>query len=376
MIFAFIPARGGSKGIPNKNIKPIAGKPLIQWVIEAAQDCELIQRVTVGSDSELIRKVARDCNAMAVDRSRRNASDTATSEEALLEYVKETRLDPDDILVFIQATSPLVTSDEIKRGIEAVLDGADSALSVVRQKRFIWKDGTPSYDLKDRPRRQEHDGFFVENGAFYITRVKSLKESGCRVSGNIVSIECSPESYYEIDEPEDWMIVENLLLNRKPKVDLSNIKLFITDVDGTLTDGCALVDADGNEQKKFNVRDGMAVGFLKDAGISVTFVTGSIEQCIKRRAEKLGLDSIFQGVKNKAALLDIVCKIFNVTPEEIAYIGDDTNDLEIMKLVGYSFCPQDSEPEVIQLVDCIIDRNGGQGAFRKAADIILSSRRS
>jgi mannose-6-phosphate isomerase-like protein (cupin superfamily) len=121
------------------------------------------------------------------------------------------------LIVFIQATSPLLKTEEINKGIEMVLTKKfDSAVSVVRQKRFLWSEnGIPSYDLLNRPRRQDWDGHFVENGAFYISRVKDILNSGCRVSGRIGLVECSEKSYYEIDEPNDWEIVESIANSQK-----------------------------------------------------------------------------------------------------------------------------------------------------------------
>lgn len=208
MIYAFIPVRGGSKSIPLKNIKPIYGLPLVQWVINSANN-STISKVVVSTDSHKIAEKIQ--SAEIFWRSPETASDTATSESALIEFAKT--LNPEDIIVFIQATSPLLTSDEIDEGLKLILSNKyDSILSVVRQKRFIWNpDGTPTYDTLNRPRRQDWDGILVENGAFYISRVKDILESQCRISGKLGMIECSEESYYEIDEPSDWLIVEELL---------------------------------------------------------------------------------------------------------------------------------------------------------------------
>lgn len=211
MIYAFIPVRGGSKSIPLKNIKPIHGLPLVQWVINSANN-SIVSKVVVSTDSQEIAEKIQ--SAEIFWRSPETASDTATSESAVIEFVKT--LNPEDIIVFIQATSPLLTSDEIDEGVELILTGEyDSVLSVVRQKRFIWNpDGSPTYDLSNRPRRQDWDGILVENGAFYISKVKDILETSCRISGKIGMVACSEESYYEIDEPSDWIIVENLLKQR------------------------------------------------------------------------------------------------------------------------------------------------------------------
>jgi N-acylneuraminate cytidylyltransferase len=212
MAVAFIPLRGGSKSIPLKNIKILYGKPLAQWVIDTANSCEYVDRVVVSTDSQIIADSVKNCEIFW--RSNQTSTDTATSESALIEFCKNGfGIYSDDIVAFIQATSPLLTSEELCRGIDLVKTNKfDSALSAVKQKRFVWdKDARPSYDLHKRPRRQDWDGYFVENGAFYISKVKDILFSKCRLSGSIGLIECSEESYYELDEPQDWNIIENLL---------------------------------------------------------------------------------------------------------------------------------------------------------------------
>ena len=212
-IISFIPLRSGSKSIPLKNIKPIAGKPLAQWVIDASNKSKYINDTFISIDDKVISDSLIDCEIFW--RSKETATDEASSESALIEFCE--KLKKDDIVVFIQATSPLLKSEEIDKGIEMVLSGDyNSVLSVVRQKRFIWNDdSTPTYDLNNRPRRQEWDGYLVENGAFYISRVNDILNSKCRISGKIGMVECSEESYHEIDEPSDWVIVENLLKLKK-----------------------------------------------------------------------------------------------------------------------------------------------------------------
>lgn len=217
MITAFVPLRGGSKSIPKKNIKDLNGKPLAQWVIDSARRSKFINNVIISTDSKEIEDSLNNCESFL--RSKETATDNATSESALLEFCNGR--EPNEIIVFLQATSPLLITSEINAGIEKVLNGYDSAVSVVRQKRFIWSlwdgEGHPNYDLDNRPRRQDWEGYLVENGAFYISTVKNILNSKCRVSGKIALIECSEESYYEIDEPSDWHIVEALLNARENK---------------------------------------------------------------------------------------------------------------------------------------------------------------
>lgn len=214
---AFIPARGGSKSIPLKNIKLFAGKPLVYWAARAAVDCPDVDRVFISTDSEQIKNTVTSfklARLEVIERSRQSASDTASTESAMLEFAEKYEFDH---IVLIQATSPLLAAEDLTNGLRLVKH-ADSVLSVVRQRRFLWKQDEYAmplnYDYNNRPRRQEFDGFLVENGAFYITGRKSLLKTGCRLSGKIKTWEMPEESYFEIDEPTDWIIAESLLKRR------------------------------------------------------------------------------------------------------------------------------------------------------------------
>ena len=213
---AFIPVRGGSKGIPLKNIKEFCGKPLLYWTAKAANDCDYIDKVYICTDSERIKEVALSMGLSKVEvigRSSYTATDTASTESAMLDFAN-TYASKDIIL--IQATSPLLEKSDLDGACRKYIEGKyDSLLSVVRQKRFIWKEEldevTPvNYYPNKRPRRQEMEGYLVENGAFYITKSSCLLKSGCRISGKIGFYEMNEKTYFEIDEPEDWVIMEKV----------------------------------------------------------------------------------------------------------------------------------------------------------------------
>lgn len=222
MNVAFIPVRGGSKSIPLKNIKELNKKPLVYWTVKAASDCKYIDKVFVATDSDRIRETVEKFGMDKVEvigRSIESASDTASTEFAMLEFAKDYEFDN---IVLIQATSPLLTEKDIDGGFELFhMENTDSVLSVVPQKRFNWtKDenglATPlNYDFYHRPRRQDFDGYMTENGAFYITSREDLLRTKNRMSGNVRAYEMDEKTFVEIDEPSDWVIVEHLMDTRK-----------------------------------------------------------------------------------------------------------------------------------------------------------------
>lgn len=388
---AFIPVRGGSKSIPLKNIKEINGRPLVYWVLDAAVQCPLIDRVYLCTDSDPIReKVNAYCSKyqcadklLCIDRPAETATDTASTESAMLYFAEA--YPKFEHIILIQATSPLLTAEHLSQAIEQYETNAwDSLLSVVRQKRFCWKtDGSSfqpiNYDYLNRPRRQEFEGYLVENGAFYINSRKGLLADGCRLSGKVGAYEMPEETYFENDEPSDWIIVERLLKKHGvPEESLSNrlqkIKMVLTDCDGVLTDGGMYYSEQGDELKKFNTKDGMAVQLLREHGIRFGIITGENVELVRRRAEKLKADECYVGVSNKVAVLDEICAKYGLTYEEIAYIGDDCNDEAILKRVGLPCSVSNATPKVKNTALYLTKSSGGQGALREVAELILTAR--
>lgn len=388
MNVAFIPVRGGSKSIPLKNIKNIAGRPLVYWTIKAACQCSQIDKVYVATDSEAIRETISsfvveshkgEYNKLCViDRSEASATDQASTESAMLEFAE--KYDFDNIAL-IQATSPLLDADDLTKGFSAYsTDDVDSVLSVVRQKRFNWQIDSQgmaqatNYDYFNRPRRQEYDGYLVENGAFYITSKERLLKYKNRISGNIKAVEMNENTYFEIDEPSDWIIIENLLnLKIKNQPKKNQIKMFLTDCDGCLTDGGMYYSEKGDELKKFNTRDGMAIKLMREKGILTGIITGEKTKLVKRRSEKLHTDILELGCNNKLETVKDICQKHGISLAEVLYIGDDINDVELLKAVGYSCAPSDAMQEVKEIVD-YISVNGGSGVIRDVYERFIANR--
>ncbi|WP_153463205.1 MULTISPECIES: acylneuraminate cytidylyltransferase [Sediminibacillus] len=385
---AFIPVRGGSKSIPLKNIKLMNNYPLIYWTMSAAVKSKYIDQVYISTDSEIIANKVDElknlfddkaaAKIVCITRSAETATDEASTESALMEFAEKYTFKH---VFLIQATSPLLTFRDLDCGYEKFLKGKyDSLLSVVRQKRFIWeeRDGSVipvNYQPEGRPRRQEFSGYLVENGAFYVTSKPALLESGVRISGNIGHYEMSEDSYFEIDEPQDWNIVEQLL-KRSGKNELEekvkNIKLVAMDSDGVLTDAGMYYTEQGDEIKKFNTKDGMGVSLLHAKGIKTAIITGENSKAVKRRGEKLGIEQVYLGVKNKVKVIDELAAFYNLTYQEIAYIGDDINDLEVLRKVGLSFSVEDALSLIKNEVDYVTAAKGGQGAVREVTEFFLS----
>lgn len=379
---AFIPVRGGSTSIPLKNIKPMLGRPLVYWTARAAALAPSIDAVYVATDSPAIKEAVEALQLPKVEvigRSPETATSTASSESALLEFAEAHEF---DTVVFVQATSPLLQADDLERGLELMrTPGCDSVISVVPDKHFYWTrnaDGTTqpgNYDVRHRPRRQEFTGCWQENGAFYITGRTALLASRCRVSGTIYPLPMPEDTLFEIDEAEDWPIIEMLLRNRLAKETRgalgTDIRVFLSDCDGCLTDAGMYYDERGNELKKFNTRDGMAFSLLHKAGIKCGIITSETSPAVERRAQKLRLEFLEMGCADKLAAAQAICAQEGISLKHVAYVGDDLNDVALLQAVGASFAPHDACEQVRQAADVVLDRCGGNGVIREAAELLL-----
>jgi N-acylneuraminate cytidylyltransferase len=382
---AFIPVRGGSKSIPLKNIKLLCEKPLIYWVISALEKTDKVDEIIVATDSDTIEEVTLSFKFQKVKVYRRlpeNATDTASTESVMLEYIERNSLKNEDIFMLVQATSPLTESNHFLEALELYDKGKyDSLLTCVRNYRFFWnEDGTSkNYDYLNRPRRQKFDGQLMENGAFYINTVGNIKQVKNRLSGNIGIYEMPEYTGIEIDEPDDWIIMESLMKKYVLSRNKSNrkIKLFLSDVDGVLTDCGMYYSEHGDELKKFNTRDGMAFQLLREAGIKTGIITSEKTKIVKNRAKKLNIDFVLQGKKEKGKLDSALtlCDKLDISLAEAAYIGDDINCKKLLENVGYAFCPKDAV-DVIKNINGIhiVDSKGGEGAVREIVDNLMENR--
>ena len=161
--------------------------------------------------------------------------------------------------------------------------------------------------------------------------------------------------------------------NKQLQAKCKKIKLVITDVDGVLTDGGMYYSEKGELFKKFNTKDGMGVELLHKASIKTVFLTGENSKIVKIRAKKVNADDCHINIKQKEKIFSEICKKFNVKPLNVAYIGDDVNDLKIMSCVGLTACPSDAQKQIKLISDLKCEREGGKGAFREFANVILDS---
>ena len=385
MVIAFIPVRGGSKSIPLKNIKPFCGKPLVCWNLEALEACPLVDSIIVATDSDIIEEVVRSKHYLKTSiyrRSLESASDTASTESVMLEYLSKANIPANTVFILVQATSPLTQTVHFTEALQMYESGNyDSILTCVRNKRFFWSECGKSlnYDYTSRPRRQEFAGTLMENGAFYISIVKNILDSGNRLSGRIGIYEMPEYTAAEIDEPEDWLYLEGLMQRHiifSRKGAAKTVKLFLSDVDGVLTDAGMYYSESGDELKKFNTHDGMGFRLLREAGIKTGIITTENTRIVENRARKLNVDFLYQGRRDggKLAVAKEICSNEGIALDEVAYIGDDINCFELLSAVGCAACPANALPKIKSIPGILqLQKCGGDGAVREFVEWILNN---
>ncbi len=390
-ILALIPARGGSKGIPGKNLVPLGGKPLLVHSLEQALATLAVDRVVVSTDDDAIARCAIEHGAEVVRRPAELASDEASSESALshaLDALKASDGYEPDLVVFLQATSPLRAPGDVGRAIRTLdRQGADSLFSASPLHGFVWRrQGAElealTYDVRRRPRRQDIGEDLLENGSIYIFKPEILRRHDNRLGGKIAVFPTHPLHSFQVDEPADLELFEQLLALPGPGAparaeregpDLSGIRFLVLDFDGVLSDNRVIVHQDGTEAVRCDRSDGLGVERLLAAGrVEIAVLSKESNPVVAARCRKLGLPCT-QGHDDKLPQLEKMAAERDVCAEQIAYVGNDVNDLEVMAWGGVGIAVADAYPQALAAADLVTRRPGGRGAVREVCDLLLAA---
>lgn len=390
-VVAIIPARGGSKGVPQKNLQEVGGIPLVVRAVRAARDSSVVDRVIVSSDDEEILALVAEAGAEIHHRSVATASDTASSESALIEVIRDLALDGiGGSLAFLQCTSPFIAGYDVEAVLAPVLAGvADATFSAVPFHGYLWVplphgDARPvGHAGQRRARRQDESPRLLETGAVYAMRIEGLLEHGTRFHGRTVAVAVDPRRAIEIDSPEDLAVARAIapLLDAAPDVEfndgalpsLGEIDLVVLDFDGVFTDDRVLVTADGTEAVFCDRSDGRAVRKLREH-VDVLVLSSEIDPVVRARCAKLGLESSQGHGDGKGAVLLQELVRRGVEPERVLYVGNDTNDLECLRLVGHPVVVADAPAHVRSAARTVLAQSGGRGALRELAERLLQKK--
>lgn len=375
---AIIPARGGSKGLPRKNVRPFCGKPLIAWTIEAALGARSVKEVVVSTDDPEIAEVSVGCGARVVWRPAALSHDTAPSEAALLHALGELGVER-GALAFMQCTSPLVLPEDVD-GTLARLAGADSAFTAAPSHRFLW-DAGPSgaepigHKASHRPMRQQLTSRYVEVGAVYAMDIEGFLKARSRFFGRVELYPIPLERSLEIDDETDFLLAETLMRRRLERSKASllpqELKALVVDFDGVLTDNRVAVDEEGREQVVCHRGDGWAVERLKSAGIRLAVLTHESNPAVEHRCQKLGVERLVARGE-KLPVLEAWLARCGVGPSQTLYVGNDLPDVPCMLHVGCGVAPSDALPPAKRAARIVLESAGGRGCLRELAGLILS----
>ncbi|MEE9181262.1 MAG: acylneuraminate cytidylyltransferase [candidate division NC10 bacterium] len=380
---AIIPARGGSKGIPHKNVRLLAGKPLLAHTIDSAWRARGVDRVVVSTDDPEIAAVAQQYGAEVVRRPEDISQDTSTSELALIHVLDELQQTEDyepDLVVFLQCTSPLTLPEDIDGTINQLLkEEADSALAVTPFHYYLWRREESgdaiaiNHDPRVRPLRQEREPQYLETGGVYVMRAEGFRKAGHRFHGKTVAYVMPPERCLEIDEPVDFLIAEVMMRHQQQEERQQMLPLrvsaLVLDFDGVFTDNRVLVFQDGTEAVVCHRGDGLGLSQLRDVGMPVLVLSSEENPLVRARCEKLKIECL-TGVPHKEEALRQWLETRGIDPAEVVYVGNDVNDLNSMRAVGCSVAVSDAPAEVRNAAKLILSRPGGRGAVREVGNLV------
>ena len=399
-ILALIPARGGSKGIPRKNIRLFAGQPLIAYSIAAGLQARMAMRVVVTTDDEEIANVARRLGAetpflrpaeLAQDRT----PDLPVFQHALNWLAEHENYHP-RVVVHLRPTTPIRPSDLVDRSVAVLLahPEADSVRGITpaHQNPFkMWlMDGEdkpihpvttiPGIEEPYNSPRQILPTAYTHTGLIDTIRPATILELNSMSGRTILPILFDPSYDADLDTPEDWKEAEKRILHERPKMVWPGkpprrmpeaIRLLVLDFDGVLTDNRVWVDQDGREMVAANRSDSLGINQLRQAGVETVVISTETNPVVAARCRKLNIPWI-QGENDKATALRKLLQDRNIDANEAVYLGNDVNDLPCFPLVGWAVAVADAMPEVIRQADFILTRPGGRAAVRELCDLILT----
>jgi len=399
-VLAVIPARGGSKGIPRKNIKLFAGYPLISYSIAAALQSNSVTRVIVSTDDEEIAAVARQFGAETpflrpAELAQDQITDLPVFEHAL-QWLKENEGYSPDLVIQLRPTSPIRPRQCVDEAVALLLQHpeADSVRGVVpsgQNPYKMWRlDGdekpmTPLLALEgvDEPfnsPRQALPPTYWQTGHIDVIRPRAILEQKSMSGTVILPYLIDPRYTVDIDTPFDWQRYEWLVRNGDlDMVDPASrrrhfpakVSLVVMDFDGVLTDNLVYVDENGGEKVASSRGDSMGIRLVREAlPIDFLVISTEVNPVVSARCNKLNLE-VHQGIKDKVAVLSNVLQQKGIPAEEVVFIGNDVNDLGCLQLAGYAVVPADAEPGVKRYADLVLTRKGGRGAVREFCDTLL-----
>jgi N-acylneuraminate cytidylyltransferase len=401
-VLAIIPARGGSKGIPRKNIRPFSGFPLIAWSIAAARQSRTVTRTLVSTDDEEIAAVARSFGAETPFlRPAALAQDGTTDLPVYLHalnWLAENENYRAEVVVQLRPTSPIRPRDCIDGAVHLLLEHpeADCVRGVVpagQNPHKMWRLDPetgrmlPLLTVPGLPEpynapRQVLPTVYWQTGHIDAIRPATILEKGSMTGEVLFPLVIDPRFTVDLDTPNDWAKAEWLFsfggldcvsAGRARRPMPPDLALVVLDFDGVLTDNRVWTDQDGREMVAAYRSDSLIMGKVKQAGVEVVILSSETNPVVSARAKKMGVEAVQGlGIDKKAEALQSLLAGRKLEPARVAYVGNDVNDLPCFGIAGWAVAVADAVPEVLRAADFVLGKPGGHGAVRELCDIILS----
>jgi N-acylneuraminate cytidylyltransferase len=381
--WAIIPARGGSKGVPEKNLQLVGGRSLVSRAISACVAAEFVDRVIVSTDDPRIKGEALACGAEVIDRPAELAGDDSSSESAILHALGEispNRAELPEVTLLVQCTSPFTRSSDLDALVRLIKDH-DCVFTATRSHVFLWRRSSDSmvginHNPSRRLPRQYLETEFAESGNAYAMRTSGFLEHQHRFFGSIGLHEIDPFDSLEIDSPTDLALARSIAsgTSQAPHASaLRQVEAVIFDFDGVLTDDTVVVHEDGSEAVTAHRGDGLGIAALRDNEIAVLILSKERNPVVSARARKLQVD-VIQGCDDKRPAVTEWLEQQGIHESRALFVGNDVNDLDAMASVGLAACPSDARPEVLATAHWVLTPPGGRGAARELCDAIVHAR--
>jgi len=401
-ILAIIPARGGSKGIPRKNIRNFAGYPLIAWSIAAAKQSASVTRGIVSTDDEEIAAVGREWGAETpflrpAELAQDNSTDLPLFEQALKWLAENENYKP-DVVIQLRPTSPIRPRGLIDDAVKILLDhkDADCVRGVVpagQNPHKMWRFDNVSQPMKPlltvegiaepyNAPRQILPPVYWQTGHIDAIRVSTIHNKHSLTGDVIYPLVIDSKYTVDIDNLSDWAKYESLVYSGLEMVSPGKarrsmpkkIKLIVTDFDGVITDGRVWVGENGRETVAASRSDSMRVVELRQRGIEVMILSSEVNPVVSARAKKMGVQAVHGiGLSKKGDALKQLLAEKKLDASEVIYIGNDFNDLPCFEIAGWAVAVADAYPEVLRAADFVLNTRGGFGAVRELCDLVLKN---
>ncbi|MFJ5719019.1 cytidylyltransferase domain-containing protein [Streptomyces sp. NPDC093149] len=391
-VLAVIPARGGSKGVPAKNLAQVGGVPLVARAVRACLASREVTDVVVTTDDAAIADAARAAGdtlgaperVHIVQRPAAIAGDRSSSEDAVLHALdayEAMRERTADVVLLVQCTSPFVVREDIDGVAAAVAhEGADTAVTVAPFHGFLWRDGGAleednhgvNHDKSVRQMRQDRPEDLLETGTAYAMNAAGFRTHRHRFFGHTALVRTDAARVLEIDDPHDLARARALapLLDPSPLPTLDDIDAVVLDFDGTQTDDRVLIDADGRETVAVHRGDGLGIAALRKTGMPLLILSTEQNPVVAARAHKLRIP-VLHGIDRKDLALKQWCDEQSIAPERVLYVGNDVNDLPCFALAGWPVAVASAHDSVRAAARAVTTTPGGFGAIREIAAWLL-----